>query len=61
MPSKNRNFWQMKFADNVGRDLRKEHALRASGFEVLTVWECETMDAGLPDRVRAFWFGESVA
>ena len=61
MPSKNRNFWETKFADNVRRDRRKEQELRASGFHVLTVWECETMDPGLADRLRAFWFGESVA
>jgi len=60
-PSKNRGFWEAKFADNMRRDRRKEQELRASGFDVLTVWECETKDPALPDRLRAFWFGESLA
>ena len=60
-PSKNRSFWEAKFADNVHRDRNKEQELRASGFDVLIVWECETMAPGLASRLRAFWFGESVA
>lgn len=61
LPSRNREFWQAKFADNVRRDRRKEQELRAFGFEVLTIWECETMDSDLPDRLRSFWFGETGA
>ena len=61
LPRKNRAFWTAKFADNVRRDRRKEEELRARGFEVLTIWECEVRDPGLADRVRDFWFGETGA
>jgi DNA mismatch endonuclease (patch repair protein) len=38
-------FWQDKFRRNVERDARKEAELRALGWDVLTVWECETKSA----------------
>ena len=37
-------FWQEKFDRNVARDERKEAELRAAGWDVTTVWECETRD-----------------
>ena len=36
------NFWAAKFARNVERDRRVEAALRDDGWDVLTIWECET-------------------
>ena len=35
-------FWTEKFAANVARDVRQEAALRAVGWRVLVIWECET-------------------
>ena len=35
-------FWTEKFAANVARDARQEAALRALGWRVLVIWECET-------------------
>ena len=39
-------FWSEKFAQNVARDERNVAALKASGWKVLTIWECETMNPG---------------
>lgn len=40
-PSTRREFWQEKFDGNVSRDARNRAALEATGWTVLTVWECE--------------------
>lgn len=37
-------FWEEKFARNVERDARKVAELKAAGWEVLTIWECQTRD-----------------
>jgi DNA mismatch endonuclease (patch repair protein) len=44
IPASNRGFWAAKIAGNRGRDAIKARALRALGFRVLTVWECELRD-----------------
>lgn len=56
-PSRNREFWQRKFARNVERDREALQELRQLGFRVITVWECETRDSldGLRDRLLAFF------
>jgi len=41
-PTRNRDFWLEKFAANVERDGIKARLLRAMGFRVVTIWECET-------------------
>jgi DNA mismatch endonuclease (patch repair protein) len=48
VPKLNRAFWEEKFAANRARDARKARALRALGFYVAFVWECEAFD---PDRL----------
>jgi DNA mismatch endonuclease (patch repair protein) len=40
-PGTNAEFWQAKFATNRERDQRKEAELRALGWRVEIVWECE--------------------
>ena len=40
-PSTNTEFWQKKFAENVARDKRTEQDLKALGWNVIVVWECE--------------------
>lgn len=40
-PSTRLQFWQSKFDSNVSRDERNRTDLRAAGWTVLTVWECE--------------------
>jgi DNA mismatch endonuclease (patch repair protein) len=49
-PTRNREFWEAKFVANVGRDRRAVEALRAAGYRVVVVWECETL---APDKVMA--------
>lgn len=47
-------FWQDKFDRNIERDQIKEQALVASGWRVLTVWECETRQPStLMNKLRA--------
>ncbi len=41
MPSTRREFWQKKFDSNVSRDAHNRTELEATGWTVLTVWECE--------------------
>ena len=38
------DFWSEKFERNVSRDERKESELRAAGWRVVTVWECQVKD-----------------
>jgi len=40
-PATNTSFWTEKFAGTVERDGRAEEALRALGWRVFTVWECD--------------------
>lgn len=40
-PSTNRDFWQKKFDQNVARDWEVQEQLKADGWHVIVVWECE--------------------
>lgn len=52
-PSTRVEFWNSKFQRNVERDLQSEQRLRAAGWQVLVIWECEVGD---PQRLdRLFW------
>lgn len=55
-PSKTRpEYWQSKFDRNVARDIRVEAELRAMGWDVLVVWECEAARSErLDGLLRAF-------
>lgn len=44
VPKRNNNFWIKKFADNRRRDASKILALRANGYRVVVIWECESSD-----------------
>lgn len=46
MPAHNRAEWEAKLARNRQRDAETNALLAAKGLRVLTVWECETKDAG---------------
>lgn len=41
IPDTNTTFWKTKLSKNVARDKRHKEALIASGWRVITVWECE--------------------
>ena len=43
-PKSRVSFWTEKFATTIARDQRQEAALRALGWRVLVIWECETRD-----------------
>jgi DNA mismatch endonuclease (patch repair protein) len=56
VPASNRDFWADKLRRNVERDVKKVAALRALGFDVLTVWECELETPQLlASRLKRFW------
>ena len=43
-PSTNSEFWEKKFASNVDRDARNYAALKALGWHVVIIWECEVKE-----------------
>ena len=49
-PKSRAAFWAEKFAANVERDVRQEAALRALGWRVLVIWQCETRDEAAVER-----------
>jgi DNA mismatch endonuclease (patch repair protein) len=48
-PSTRAEFWKAKFDGTVERDRRAVAAIKASGWRVITVWECELKRE--PERV----------
>ena len=54
-PKSNLGYWGPKLERNVERDAENEANLKAMGWGVLTIWECETKDAeALAERIRTF-------
>lgn len=41
VPAVNTKFWKEKFAKNIERDVFVRSALRAAGWRVYTIWECQ--------------------
>lgn len=41
LPKSNKRYWLPKLARNKQRDLENERALKALGYRVKVVWECE--------------------
>jgi DNA mismatch endonuclease (patch repair protein) len=50
VPTRNHDFWVEKFFANRKRDARKIRALRAQGFHVAVIWECEGLEARILDH-----------
>lgn len=50
-PKSKIDFWTEKFDQNVRRDENARKALEDGGWEVLTVWECETKKPGLLENI----------
>lgn len=44
LPATRRDFWQSKITKNQLRDARNHADLKAIGYQVITVWECELRD-----------------
>jgi len=57
-PKRNRAFWSEKFAANRSRDARKIRELRALGYRVAVVWQCETIERETL-RDRLLYLGEA--
>jgi DNA mismatch endonuclease (patch repair protein) len=57
-PKSNTEFWQAKRSRTAARDAAQRQELRAAGWDVLTVWECEfkkSSDLGsLEERLVGF-------
>jgi DNA mismatch endonuclease (patch repair protein) len=55
-PKSNTGYWSAKLARNVARDAASISALKAGGWKVLVLWECEVLKGGtgLERRVRQF-------
>lgn len=56
-PSMNALLWQEKFSKTRSRDAASRRALRFAGWDVLVVWECQTIPArraALVERLRQF-------
>jgi DNA mismatch endonuclease (patch repair protein) len=56
-PGSNTDYWSDKLARNQARDAAHEQALLDLGFDVLTVWECETRDGARLEEVLTSFFG----
>ncbi|MHB8448274.1 MAG: very short patch repair endonuclease [Rudaea sp.] len=53
MPKSRRRYWSEKIAGNRVRDARKRRCLRALGWKVVVVWECELKKpVELADKLR---------
>ena len=53
IPRSRTSFWLEKFAANVDRDARQEAALKALGWRVYVIWQCETKDETAVERSLA--------
>ena len=51
MPATNAEFWQIKRSGNAARDRRNATQLRKLGWQVFTVWECQTKEPSKLNRV----------
>ncbi|QNM82396.1 DNA mismatch endonuclease Vsr [Sphingomonas sabuli] len=55
VPSSNSHYWHDKLRRNVSRDAKAQEELKRLGWEVLTVWDCETRNtSALHARLEAF-------
>lgn len=55
LPKSRLDFWLPKLEANAARDARNEAELRAKGWDVMVIWECELTDpAFLRNRIQAF-------
>lgn len=55
LPKSREDYWGPKIAANRRRDVDKEKALRRLGWDVLTVWQCETKNSeSLADLLTGF-------
>jgi DNA mismatch endonuclease (patch repair protein) len=53
-PRGRQEYWLPKISGNQIRDERHQANLSSQGWSVLVVWECETSDPALPQRLALF-------
>ena len=53
-PKTNPDYWRQKINRNRERDDAAQEALKAAGWDALTIWECEIRDPVLAHRIRQF-------
>ncbi len=55
IPATNTAFWSKKIQGNIERDRRVRRLLRKEGWQVLTLWECQSRNiAKLTSRIERF-------
>lgn len=50
LPKSNVEFWKAKIERNKARDARNEEELKAMGWRVIRIWECEIRTAAVRDE-----------
>lgn len=53
-PLSRQEYWLPKISANQARDSLHHRQLTAAGWKILVIWECETKDSDLLDRLKAF-------
>ena len=56
IPKSNVEFWERKIERNMQRDKEYHSLLRASGWRVIVVWECELKKAICGERLEKLYF-----
>lgn len=54
LPKQNREFWAAKLARNIRRDKEVELLLIESGWQVVTLWECEIQGHRFEDKLLSY-------
>jgi len=52
LPETNAGFWHKKIGRNVERDKKVQSELLALGWKPVVIWECQTKDSNLPERLK---------
>lgn len=58
LPQANIDYWHRKLARNVARDAEATRSLGETGWDVLMVWECETVDLALLRKQLVSFLGD---
>ncbi|MFZ1576335.1 MAG: very short patch repair endonuclease [Chromatiaceae bacterium] len=58
LPKSKLDFWETKLEENRQRDLRYQERLKAMGWGVLIVWECELQNLDHVSRVVGEFLGD---
>ena len=61
IPRSNTEYWKKKIGRNKARDARDQEALRAMGWSVLVVWECQLKPAVREETLREveYWLNHA--